>query len=438
MLLHRLGVLGLWTLAACGGGNASATPATKGDSAGKGAAATKGGAPGAPAAIDRRNLPVVLGEADVIPVTKGLIESSLAIQGNLAPIEEIIVRARLEGNLVSVIAREGTRVRTGQLLAKFDDATVQGDHESAVADVESAKSELTNAQWTADQSADLFKAGAIPEQDLRSTQSALVAAKARMTAAQSRLKGMSQSLADTRVVAPTSGTVSQRSVDPGEHVARGATLFTVVRSNVLELKASVPARNANDVAANQIVRFVSDGRQFIGKVARVSPAINPASRALTFYVEVPNGDGTIKANAFATGRVIGKTIPNATLLISSAVRQLPGDPRPYVYTIANGAVERRGISIGIVDELAGVSQIVEGLTPGDQVVGGNITAVGNGTKVTIVASDRGHAGRDVPPAGDGAAKQGTNGAERGAAKKDSTKAGTPKPFASRARPDSSK
>ncbi len=422
-------------VAACGGGSASATPSNTGDPAAKGAAEAKGGA-GMPGAIDRRNMPVVLGEADVIDVKKGLIESSLAIQGNLAPIEEIVVRARLEGNLVSVIAREGTRVGAGQLLAKFDDATVQGDHESAVADVESAKSELANAQWTADQSADLFKAGAIPERDLRIAQSALVAAKARTTAAESRLKGMSQSLADTRVVAPTSGTVSQRSVDPGEHVARGATLFTVVRSNVLELEASIPARNSGDIAPGQIVRFVSDGREFVGKVARVNPAINAASRALTFYVEVPNGNGQIKANAFATGRVIGKTIPNATLLISSAVRHNLGDPRPYVYAIANGAVERRPISVGIIDELAGVSQIVEGLTPGDQVIGGNITAVGNGMKVTIITTDRGRAGRDVP-GGNGAPAQGGNGAARDAGKPDSAVGGARKPVASRTRPDSS-
>jgi RND family efflux transporter MFP subunit len=385
-----------------------------------------GGPPGTPGAIDRRSLPVVLGQADVVEVKLGTIESSLAIQGNLAPIEEIVVRARLEGNLVSVLAREGTRVVQGQLLARFEDATVQGDHASAVADVESAKSELANAQWNAEQSTELFRAGAIAERDLRTAQAALVAAKAKMTASESRLKGMSQSLSDTRVVAPTSGVVSVRGVDPGEHVARGAALFTVVRSNVLELEASVAARHAGDVAANQLVRFASDGRQFTGRVARVNPAINAASRAVTFYVEVPNAAGTLKANAFATGRVVGKTVPDATLLASSAVRLNPGDPQPYVYAIVNGAVERRAIGLGIVDELAGMSQVVEGLAPGDKVIGGNITTVGSGMKVNIVSSDRGRGGRDVPPGGPAGAS-GAAGARGG---------GSPDSAAARPRPDS--
>ncbi|MBV6520330.1 MAG: Multidrug resistance protein MdtA [Gemmatimonadaceae bacterium] len=398
-LKRYLPIVALLAAAACGGKSGSANPNGKGDPAAKGGSQSKGGAAGSPGAMDRRNLPVVLGAADVIDVRKGTIESSLGIQGNLTPIEEIVVRARMEGNLVSVAVRAGTSVSAGQVLARFDDATVQGDHESAVADVESARSDLANAQWNADQSADLFKAGAIPERDLRTSQAALVAAKARMAAADSRLKGMSQTLADTRVLAPTSGVVSLRSADPGEHVSRGAALFTVVRSNVLELEATVPARNAGDIAANQAVRFVSDGRDFTGRVARVNPAINPASRALTFYVEVPNVKGEIRANAFATGRVIGKVVPDATLLISSAVRQNPGDPQAFVYAIVNGAVERRTVTLGIVDELAGVSQILEGLAPGDKVIGGNITAVGNGTRVTIVSGESSRAGRDVSPAG---------------------------------------
>jgi RND family efflux transporter MFP subunit len=427
------------TLAACGGGSASATPSAKGDASAKGVPAantTAAGAPGAPGAAGRRNLPIVLGQADVVDVKQGMIESSLAIQGNLAPIEEIVVRARLEGNLVSVIAREGTRVAVGQLLAEFDDAMAEGDRASAAADVESAKSELTNAQWTVDQSADLFKAGAIAERELRTAQSALAAAKARMTAAESRLRSMSHSLADTRVVAPTSGVVSVRSVDPGEHVARGATLFTVVRSNVLELEASVPARNAGEIAPGQVVRFVSDGREFTGRVARVNPAINPASRAITFYVEVPNGNGAIKANAFATGRVVERTVANATLLSTSAVRQNPGEPRPYVFAIVNGAVERRSIGVGIIDELAGMSQVLEGLSPGDQVIGGNITAVGNGMKITVVTNDRGKGGREVAPGGGGAPPQ--RGAERGAGTPDSSVSGVKKTAVPRPRPDSSK
>ncbi len=426
-------------LLACGT-NASAKPDSKGGSP-SGAGATKGG-PGGMSAMDRRNMPVVLGPADVIEVKTGPIESSIAIQGNLTPIEQIDVRARVEGNIVSVAVREGTPVRAGQVMAQFDDATMSGDQASATADLESAKSELTNAQWNADQSADLFKAGAIAERDLRTAQSTLSAAKARVAAAEAKVKSTSQVMNDTRVLAPTTGVVSVRSVEAGEHVSRGAVLFTVVRSSVLELEGSIPARRADEVATGQVVRFSADGRLFTGRVARVNPAINPASRALSFYVEVPNGNGAIKANSFATGRVVGKVVPNATLLITSAVRQNPpgGDPKPFVYAIVDGAVERRTVTAGIVDDLAGVTQIIDGLAPGDKVIGGNITTVGNGMKVTVVSNDRNRGGREVAPDGAGGRPKGAGADSTGSkTRPEADPAATTRPGSSaRPRPDSAK
>lgn len=399
-------------IAACGG-DASAK-AGAGNAAGGGS--QKKSASGV---IERKNLPIVLGTSDIVEVLKGPIDASIGIQGNLSAIEQIDVRARMEGNIVSVNVREGTPVRVGQEMALFDDATAQGDRASAEADVVSANSDLANAQWTADQSADLFKAGAIAERDLRTAQSALTAAKARLAAAEARLKASSQTASDTRVLAPTNGVVSARSVGPGEHVTRGSVLFTVVRSDVLELQAAVPGRLADAVAAGQVVRFTSDGREFSGRVARVNPTIDPSSRAVMFYVEIPNGNGAIKANAFATGRVIGRTVPNATLLRTSAVRvPPPGSPdtRPYVYAIRDETLERRPVTTGIVDDIGGVTQILDGLQPGDRVVGGNIATLGSGMKVQIVSSDQARGGREVAPGGDGANQgpQGVKPASKGA------------------------
>lgn len=406
----------------CDRGSAATTDKA-GDAASKGGGAGAPGA-GAPGAV-RRPMSVVLGPNDVIAVRTGTIESSVAVSGNLKPIEQIDVRARVEGNILRVNVREGTRVARGQLLASFEDATQQGDRASAEADVESAKSDMANALWNADQSQELFKAGAIPERDLRTAQQTLVATKARVAAAESRLRAMSQSLEDTRIVAPTSGVVSARSVETGEHVQRGATLFTVVRSNILELEASVPARNANDVNVNLPVRFSAGGRDFTGRVARVSPTIDPASRSVTLYVEVPNGDGSLKGNTFATGRVIGRTIPNAVLVPTSAIRQTQSDSRPFVYAIAGDAAQRRNLTLGIVDEVSGMAQVTDGLVEGDRVIGATITGISDGMKVTVVTNDQRPGGASGTRALDGTAgATRRDSAAKGASKKDGERSKT--------------
>ena len=106
---------------------------------------------------------------------------------------------------------------------------------------------METAKWNADQSAELFKAGAIAERDNRTAQQTLAAARARLAAADARVRATTSFVTDTRALAPTTGVVARRNVEAGEHVARGADMFTVVRSDVLELAAAVPARQANEI-----------------------------------------------------------------------------------------------------------------------------------------------------------------------------------------------
>jgi membrane fusion protein, multidrug efflux system len=179
-------------------------------------------------------------------------------------------------------------------------------------------------------------------------------------------------------------------------VSRGAPMFTLVKNDVLELAASVPARFASDVRPGQVAKFTADGRSFDGRVSRVSPTVDPQTRAVTVYVQVPNASGTLKGNTFAQGRVVGRTIPDAVLVPLGAVRELPDDAGRYVFRIVNDKVQRTLISTGVVDDAAGVAEVTEGLQPGDRVIAGNIGTVGDGMKATIVGdreSGREGAGR---------------------------------------------
>lgn len=328
---------------------------------------------------------VVLAATDVAPVTRGTIEAGVAITGDLRPIESVDIKARLEGDLVNVYVREGQRVSVGQLLARFEASEQESDRRSAEAERASARSALATAQWNLEQSEELFKAGAIPERDARTARQAVVAARAQVAAADARVRSTSSFVTDTRVVAPTSGVIEKRLVENGEHVARGASMFTVVRSDVLELAASVPARFAGDVRTGQTVRFIADGRRFDGRVARVSPTVDPATRAITVYVQVPNGNGELKGNTFASGRVIGRTVNDALLVPGPAVRDVPDSSSAYyVFRVAGEQLARTPVTLGVVDDARGVTQVTSGLSEGDRVVVGNVGTLGDKMKVQIV------------------------------------------------------
>ncbi|WP_331874712.1 efflux RND transporter periplasmic adaptor subunit, partial [Longimicrobium sp.] len=261
-----------------------------------GAETPKGG-PGGPGG--GRGPSVTLAATDVATPQLMPLEDAIPVTGNLEPLERAEVRARLEGDIVQVYVREGQPVRAGQLLAVFEAGDQAGNARSADADVAAARSELGTAQWTLDQNRELHREGAIPERDVRVAEGAVAAARARLASAQARLGSTRREVGDTRVVAPVGGIIERRTVNPGEHVTRNASLFTLVRGDVLELAAAVPERAAAGVAAGQSVRFVADGSQFTGRVARISPSVDPGSRSVTVYVQVPNPDGRLRAGTFA-------------------------------------------------------------------------------------------------------------------------------------------
>ena len=338
-------------------------------------------AAGGPGAGGARSIVIAAGDVGV--VRHDTVEASVAVTGDLLPIEETQVKARLEGDLEGVFVRAGDRVRAGQLLARFESSEQESDRASAEAERAAARNELQTAQWNLEQSKELFQAGAIPERDHRVAEQAVATARARVAAADARVRSTGSFVGDTRVLAPTSGIVAERLVENGERVARGAHLFTVVRSDVLELAAAVPARQASEIRAGQTVRVTADGRRIEGRVARVSPTVDRASRSVQVFVQVPNPGGVIKGNTFASGRVVGRVSPDALVVPASAVRQRGDDGRHFVYRIAGDVLEQVTVALGIVDDARGVAEIVEGLKEGDRVVVGNVGALGNGMKVTI-------------------------------------------------------
>ena len=359
--------------------------------AGGAAPKTASGTPvSAAGAAPKRPAPsITLASSDVAVVVPSTIEDGTPLTGDLNPIETVDVRARLEGDLQGVFARAGQQVVAGQLLARFEASEQESARKSAEADRLAAQSDLANAQWTLEQNAQLYKAGAIAQQAYRNSQQAVATARARLVATESRVHATGSTERDTRVLSPTSGVISKRLVEDGEHLAKGAAMFTVVRNNVLELGAAVPSRQATALRVGQVVHFVADGRRFDGTVARVSPVIDPATRAVTVYVQVPNPGGLLRGGTFATGRVVSRTLANVLTVPTAALRQSAEDGKPFVYRIDRTTINVAPLQVGAVDERLGIVEVTDGLHAGDRVIVGNVGTLGRGMQVIIAGQEKG-------------------------------------------------
>jgi membrane fusion protein (multidrug efflux system) len=357
---------------------------------GSGDAKSAGGREGGGA----RTASVVLGATDVYRVARGTVEVGVPISGDLRPLETATVRARVDGILETVNVREGQAVAAGAVLAKFESTEQESGLRSAEADRVAAKSDYETARWNADQSKELFKVGAIAERDMRTADQAADAAQARLAATEARLRSAANVVRDTKVVAPFAGVIEHRKVQGGENTPRGTEMFTLVRSAVLELTAAVPARRADEVKVGQAVRFMADGRQFTGRVARISPTIDPASRSMTVYIQVPNARGELKGNSSATGQIIAKALTGVLVVPEAAIRSSPDAGKPFVYRIAGGELAIATVQLGIRDDARGTVQVIDGLTEQDDIVVGNPGTLGRGMKVQVIGNEgRGSGGR---------------------------------------------
>jgi RND family efflux transporter MFP subunit len=269
------------------------------------------------------------------------------------------------------------------VIARFESSEQESGLQSANADRASAEAELATADWNLKQSEDLFKAGAIAEGELRNSRNAVAAARAKLAAANSRLRTSSLSNRDTRVIAPTAGTVEKRLVENGEHVSRGAEMFTVVRNDVLELAAAVPEKLANSVIPGQPVQFLANGKTIQGRVARVSPTVDPSTRSVTVYAQVPNPNGAIKGGTFATGTVMTRAIANAITVPTSAIKQTASG-QAVVYRIEKGVLDTALVQVGVTNTRTAIAEIVTGIAVGDSVVSGNVGSLGKGMKIQVV------------------------------------------------------
>jgi len=125
----------------------------------------------------------------------------------------------------------------------------------------------------------------------------------------------------------------------------------------------------------------------------VSPTVDPATRSVSVYVQIPNGSGFLKGGTFASGRVVSRVVSGALVLPAAAIRQSADEGKPYVYRLAGKTIDVAQVQLGVVDERAGMAEIVDGLSEGDRVVVGNVGVLGRGMQV-IIAGEEGNGKRE--------------------------------------------
>ncbi|HEX2092550.1 MAG TPA: efflux RND transporter periplasmic adaptor subunit [Longimicrobiaceae bacterium] len=326
---------------------------------------------------------VTVGAENVTVVTTEQIETGPVVSGSIRPVREAAVRAEIGGSVLQTFAEKGQAVGRGAPLARIDDAAIRDAHLSAQSGVRSAQNALEVARREAERAGALVQAGAVAERDLELARRNLTAAQAQLADARARLAQAEKQLGSTTVRSPIAGVVTDRPVNAGDVVAPGAPLFTVIDPGQMRLEASVPTTELGALRVGAPVRFTVNGypgQTFEGRVERISPAADPATRQVPIYVTIPNTQGTLVAGLFAEGRVASQS---RTALVVPAVALDESGATPAVARIRAGKVERVPVQTGLRDEQTERVEITAGVAAGDTLLVGAARGITPGTPVRV-------------------------------------------------------
>ena len=369
------------------------------------AASCAGGSSAAPAGQEGANGAGQRRAVQVAAAQEAPLERTISVTGTLAAEEQVTVSFKVPGRLASLAVDLGSSVTDGQLLGRLvptdfelrvtqADAALQqararlglgadeDDHvdPAQTAIVRQARAVLDQATLTRDRTAATARKGIVSQADLDAAEANFRVAEGRYQDALEEVRNRQailsqrrielelarQALSDSRLTAPFAGRVRERHAAPGQYLAAGTAVVTIVKVHPLRLRLSIPEREAAAVRAGQRVRVTLEGDPAVydGQVARVSPAIEEASRTLSIEAEVANRGGTLRPGAFANAEVVTESVGTAILIPAAALVSFAGVER--VFVVAEGKAVERRVKTGR-REGARV-EVTEGLKPGESVV----------------------------------------------------------------------
>jgi len=305
-----------------------------------------------------------------------------------------VVLSPFSGRVARLIANVGDKVKQGDPLLELDSPEVlqpQNDFIAASTTLNKARAQLALAQTVEQRQRGLYegKAGALKEwqqaqAQLAAAQSDARAAETAVEAARSRLRIMGRTdleiaaLRDKGAInrtiaipAPIDGTVVARKVGPGQQVRSDSSepLYAIADLSTMWLKAYVPESDIALVHEGQDVEVrvgAMPQRVFTARIATVGAASDVQSRRVVVRSEIPNPDGALKADMFASFKIVAGFESTPAVPIDAVIREgdeavvwveKPDDPMLF---------QRRKVTVGM--EQDGRLQIREGLAAGEQVV----------------------------------------------------------------------
>lgn len=353
-------------------------------------------------------------------VKQEAVRRTVEVVGTLAAVDEVTVSAEAEGRVSRLLVDLGDRVTAGQSLVELDREKPEYNLEQQRAaltralakfgatdsahlppfektpDVQKAQAELVQAKQAFDRAQELHKRQLVPQQTIDDAETTLQSKQASyesslqnarnlradIDASEAAVKLADRQVRDTSIRAPFDGYIQKRLVSLGEYVKVQTPVMAVVRIDPLKVTAEIPEKMAPWIKVGQPVELHVDAypdKTIAGKVSRISPAVNTATRAFPFEASIPNGDGLLKPGTFARVHLETALVDQVLTLNYSALQYRYGVNRAFVIT--GDRLSARELKIG--ERLGDRVEVVSGVKAGEQVAANDVDKLSDGARVSL-------------------------------------------------------